>query len=308
MSKPTILTCAVTGNLTKPEQTPYLPITPEKIADECLEAAEAGAAAVHVHVRDPQTGRPSMDLDLYRQVVDRLRAERPDLIINLTTGPGGRYVPDPDDPKRYGLGTTLLPPLQRVEHIVELRPDVCSLDLNTMNSEDQVVMNTPKNVAQMARAIRAAGVLPELECFDTGDLVLARALIEAGVLQGPGLYTLVLGVRYSLPFSTQAIQLAQSLIDPQAEWSAFAIGKNAFAAVAQSHLLGGNVRVGLEDTIYLSRGELAKSNAELVRKAGRIVQDLGGTLATSAQARIRWGLRESNRPTALTLEAAEVSR
>lgn len=294
MDTTTILTCAITGNLTQPSQTPHLPITPAQLVESALEAAEAGAAAVHLHVRDPETGAPSMRLDLYAEVVAALRKHRPELVINLTTGPGGRYVPSDDDPRVAGPGTTLLAPEKRVEHIAALKPDICSLDLNTMNSGDQVVMNTPKNVRRMARVIREAGCLPELECFDSGDLVLAQALIADGTLQGPGLYTFVMGVRYALPFSVPALQLARSLIAPDAHWSAFAIGRHAFPAVAQAFLLGGHVRIGLEDTVYLDKGVLAKSNAELVKKARRIVEDLGGTLATSAQARQRWGLRSTN--------------
>ena len=295
MDQPTILTCAVTGNLTRPEQTPHLPITPSQIAEACLEAAEAGAAAVHIHVRDPQTGTPSMDLDLYGRVVESLRKHRPELVINLTTGPGGRFVPSDGEPRVAGPGTSLLAPERRVEHIAAFKPDVCSLDLNTMNSGDQVVMNTPKSVRRMAGIIREAGVVPELECFDTGDLVLAQALIADGTLQGPGLYTFVLGVRYAMPYSPAAISLARTLIAPEAQWSAFAVGRHAFQAVAQAFLLGGNVRIGLEDTIYLDKGRLARSNEELVAKARRIVEDLGGQLATSAQARERWGLRPTNR-------------
>lgn len=295
MDQTTILTCAVTGNLTRPEQTPHLPITPTQIAEACLEAAEAGAAAVHIHVRDPKTGAPSMDIDLYGQVVETLRRHRPELIINLTTGPGGRYVPSDEEPRVAGPGTSLLAPERRVEHIAALKPDVCSLDLNTMNSGDQVVMNTPKNVRRMAKVIREAGAVPELECFDTGDLVLAQTLIADGTLQGPGLYTFVLGVRYAMPYSPAAISLARSLIAPDAQWSAFAVGRHAFQAVAQAFLLGGNVRIGLEDTIYLDKGRLARSNAELVGKARRIVEDLGGQLATSQEARERWGLRASSR-------------
>lgn len=294
METTTILTCAVTGNLTRPDQTPHLPVTPEQISDACLEAADAGAAAVHIHVRDPNTGAPSMDVDLYARVVETLRRERPELIINLTTGPGGRFVPSADEPRVAGPGTSLLPPELRVAHIAALKPDVCSLDLNTMNSGEQVVMNTPANVRRMAAVIRAHGVKPELECFDTGDLVLAQTLIADGTLQSPGLYTFVMGVRYALPFTPGALMLARSLIAPDASWSAFAVGRHAFPAVAQAHLLGGNVRIGLEDTIYLDKGVLARSNAELVRKARRIVEDLGGRLATCAQARERWRLRANN--------------
>jgi uncharacterized protein (DUF849 family) len=290
----TILTCAITGNLTKPDQTPHLPITPAQLVQTALEAAEAGAAAVHIHVRDPKTGAPSMDLALYSEVVEALRKHRPELIINLTTGPGGRYVPSDEEPRVAAAGTTLMHPLKRVEHIAALKPDICSLDLNTMNSGDQVVMNTPKNVRRMAAVIREAGSVPELECFDSGDFVLAQTLIADGTLPGPGLYTFVMGVRYAMPFTPEAMIYAKTLISPLASWSAFGIGRSAFQSVAQAYLLGGNVRIGLEDTIYLDRGVLAKSNAELVTKARRIVEDLGGKLATSTEARQRWGLRASN--------------
>ena len=295
MDQPTILTCAVTGNLTKPEQTPHLPVSPRQISDACLEAAEAGAAAVHIHVRDPQTGRPSMAVELYAEVVAAIRAANPELIINLTTGPGGRFVPGDEDPRVAAPGTSLVAPEQRVAHIAALKPDVCSLDLNTMNSGDDVVINTPRNVRRMARVIRAAGAVPELECFDSGDLVLAQALIDDGTLAGPGLFTFVTGVRYALPFSPAALAWARSLLPAGAQWSAFAIGRQAFPAVAQAWLLGGNVRIGLEDTIYLARGELAPSNAALVLKARRIVEDLGGRRATPREARARWGLRANNR-------------
>ncbi len=294
MDKLTVLTCAVTGNLTRPDQTPHLPIGPPQIAEESLRAAEAGAAAVHIHVRDPLTGAPSMALELYGRVVEQIRQHNPDLIINLTTGPGGRYVPTEGNPALAAAGTTLMAPERRVEHIVAFRPDICSLDLNTMNSGDQVVMNTPRNVTRMAALIREAGVTPELECFDSGDLVLAQKLMADGALDGPGLYTLVTGVRYAFPFTPATLAYARTLMSEGAQWSAFAVGRHAFQAVAQSFLLGGNVRIGLEDTIYLDRGQLAKSNAELVLKARRIVEDLGGQLASSTQARAKWRLQANN--------------
>jgi uncharacterized protein (DUF849 family) len=281
----TILTCAVTGNLTKPEQTPYLPITPEQIASECLEAAEAGAAVVHIHVRDPQTGRPSMEIDHYRDVVDRIRQRRQDLVINLTTGPGGRYVPSEADPKIYAPGTTLVPPEKRVEHIALIRPDICSLDLNTMNSGPDVVINTPRNVRKMAAVMRASGVMPELEIFDSGDLHLARDLIAEGALDGPGLWTFVLGVKYGFSATPETLLYARSLLPAGATWAAFGIGRAEFPMVAQSWLLGGHVRVGLEDNIYLEKGVLAKGNAELVSKAVDILDQLGGRVATPSEAR-----------------------
>jgi uncharacterized protein (DUF849 family) len=286
----TFITCAVTGNLTRPEQTPHLPITTQHITDECLAAAGEGAAVVHIHVRDPKTGRPSMSVDLYREVVERLRVKAPQLVINLTTGPGGRYVPSPDDPKVYAPGTTLLPPLERVKHVVELKPDICSLDLNTMNSGPDVVINTPGNVRKMAQAINDAGVLPELEVFDSGDMNLARDLLADGTLGSPPLYTIVMGVKYGFASTPETLFYARSLLAPGARWSAFGIGRAEFPMVAQTWLLGGHVRVGLEDNIYLSKGVLAKSNAELVAKARRILEDLGASVASPAEAREILGL------------------
>lgn len=286
----TFLTCAVTGNITQPAMTPYLPITPEHIARDCLEAAAAGAAAVHIHVRDPETGKPSMDVELYRDVVDRIRREDRELIINLTTGPGGRFIPSDDNPRVAAPGSTLLPPLERLRHVQLLKPDVCSLDLNTMNSGADVVINTPRNVRLMAQAIRAAGVKPELEIVDSGDMHLALDLIKDGTLEGPGLWTFVTGVKYGFGFSPETLLYARSLLPAGAVWSAFGVSRHEFPSVAMAFLAGGHVRVGLEDNIYLEKGVLAKNNAELVSKARRIVQDLGGELANPREARALIGL------------------
>jgi uncharacterized protein (DUF849 family) len=284
MSK-TILTCAVTGNLTKPEMTPYLPITPKQIADSCLGAAEAGAAVVHIHVRHPDTGKPSMELDHYSEVMHLIKAQNKELIINLTTGPGGRFIPSEDDPKVFAAGTTLCHPLKRVEHVAKLKPDICSLDLNTMNSGADVVINTPANVRKMAQVIKEAGVMPELEIFDTGDLNLAKDLIKEGVLEGPGLYTFVMGVKYGLNTDPATLLYMRDQLPQGAKWAAFGIAKAEFPIVAQAWLYGGHVRVGMEDNIYLDRGVLCESNAQLVSRANRIIKDLGGELATSREAR-----------------------
>jgi uncharacterized protein (DUF849 family) len=285
-----IITCAITGNLTRPEQSPYLPITPQQIADSALEAAEAGAAVAHIHVRDPETGRPSMGIDLYRDVMDRIRARNGRLIINLTTGPGGRFVPSEEDPKIAGPGTTLMLPEKRVEHIERLRPEICTLDLNTMNSAGQVVINTPPNVRRMAGRMRAAGVLPELELFDSGDIHLACDLIAEGTLKGPPLCTLVLGVKYGFNPSPETMMYARNLLPEGSIWAGFGIGRSEFPMVAQSYLLGGHVRVGLEDNLYMSKGVLAKSNAELVAHAALILKSLGAAIATPNDAREMLGL------------------
>jgi uncharacterized protein (DUF849 family) len=288
-----IITCAVTGNLTTPEQTPHLPITPEQIVAACLGAADAGAAIVHIHVRDPLTGRPSMLLDHYVDVVQRIRARNPELILNITTGPGGRFVPSKDDPKVAAEGTTLMVPEERVEHIAVLRPDICTLDLNTMNSGREVVINTPGNVRRMAKVIAEAGVKPEIELFDSGDIALMRDLIADGTLQGPVLCSFVMGVRYGFQPAPETVLYARDLLPHDAEFTAIGIGKAAFTTVAQSYLAGGHVRVGIEDAVYLSRGRLATSNAEMVVKARRIVEDLGGEIATVAEARRIVGLPHS---------------
>lgn len=292
-ARKTIITCAVTGNLVTPEQHPDLPVTPAQIADAALEAAEAGAAAAHIHVRDPETGRPSMALEYYADVIARIRKSHPTLIINLTTGPGGRFVPSEDEPRVAAPGTTLLHPLKRVEHITALRPDVCSLDLNTMNSGGDVVINTPANVRKMAAAIRAAGVMPELEIFDSGDLNMALDFMRDGVLDGPGLWTFVLGVKYGFAATPETVFHARGMLPAGAHWSAFGIGRAEFPIVAQAWLAGGHVRVGLEDNIYLEKGVLAPDNAALVAKARDIVKSLGGELATPAEARRTLGLREA---------------
>jgi uncharacterized protein (DUF849 family) len=286
-----VVTCAVTGNLTTPDQTPHLPITPEEIAESALQAAEAGAAVAHLHVREPDTGQPSMAIELYREVVERIRAKNPRLILNITTGPGGRFVPSEDDPKVAGPGTTLLPPERRVEHIPVLRPEICTLDLNTMNSGREVVINTPGNVRRMARVIAAAGVKPEIELFDSGDIALLHDLLADGALAAPPLCSFVMGVRYGFQPGPETVLYARDLLPRDAAFTAIGVGRAAFPTIALSYLAGGHVRVGLEDGVYLARGVLAPSNAALVEKARRIVGDLGGQIATPAEAREILGLR-----------------
>ncbi|MDB5776135.1 MAG: hypothetical protein JWP38_2268 [Herbaspirillum sp.] len=290
MQEKVIITCAVTGNITRPEQHPALPITPRQIADAALEAAQAGASVAHIHVRDPETGRPSMNIAYYREVMDRIREKNPDMVINLTTGPGGRFIPSDDDPKVAAPGSTLTIPEKRVEHIVALRPDICSLDLNTMNSGGEVVINTPRNVTRMAKLIRAAGVKPEIELFDSGDIHLALDLIQQGVLEGPGLFSFVLGVKYGFSATPETMLYARNLLPPGATWTGFGVGRHEFAMVAQAYLYGGHVRVGFEDNIYISKGVLAQSNAVLVRRAHEIIESIGGEIASAAQARTILGL------------------
>jgi uncharacterized protein (DUF849 family) len=284
------ITCAVTGNLTTPDQTPHLPITPEEIANACLGAGEAGAAIVHIHVRDPTSGKPSMEFGYYRDVVERIRARNSQLILNITTGPGGRFVPSADEPRVAAPGTTLMVPEKRVEHIAVLRPEICTIDLNTMNSGKEVVINTPDNARRMAKVMKNAGVRPEVELFDSGDIALMNDMLNDGTLDGPVLCSLVMGVRYGFQPSPETVIYARNLLPRDAQFTAVGIGKWSFPSVAQSYLAGGHVRVGLEDAVYLSRGELAPSNAAMVEKARRMVEDLGAQIATPREAREIIGL------------------
>ncbi|CAN1560459.1 COG3246 Uncharacterized conserved protein [Rhabdaerophilaceae bacterium] len=290
-----MITAAVTGNLTTPDQTPYLPVSPEKIADACLGAAEEGAAIAHVHVREPGTGKPSMKLEYYADVMARIRAKNATLILNLTTGPGGRFVPSEDDPKVAGPGTTLMRPEDRVEHVAALRPEICTLDLNTMNSGGQVVINTPANVRRMAKVIHEAGVKPEIELFDSGDIALMHDLLADGTLRGDQLTSFVLGVKYGFQPSPESVIYARNLLPVSATFTAIGIGRATFPMVAQSVLAGGHARTGLEDAVFVDRGVLAESNAVMVAKARRIIEGLGSHVMSARDAREMLGLPSMGR-------------
>ncbi|WP_419905010.1 3-keto-5-aminohexanoate cleavage protein [Kiloniella sp.] len=288
--KKTILTCAVTGNLTKPEQHPGLPITPKQIADAALGAAEAGAAIVHLHVRDLETGKGTMEFALYEEMVGLIRQKNKDVILNLTTGEGGRFVPSEDQPKIAAQGSTLCTPELRVAHVEKLKPEICTLDFNTMWSGEAVVINTPRNVEIMADRIYAAGTKPEIELFDVGDLNMALDFLDKGILKGPVMMQIVMGVRYGILPNPQSLMYLVSQLPKDAVWAAFGIGRHEFPILAQSFLLGGHVRVGMEDNLQIRKGELCRDNAQLVEKAADIIDHLGGTLATPDDARVILGL------------------
>jgi uncharacterized protein (DUF849 family) len=286
-----MISCAVTGSAAdSPAKNPAVPVTPEQIATSAIDAAKAGAAIVHIHVRDPKTTQPSMEGAHYAEVVDRIRSSGTDVIINLTTGPGGRFSPDPADPMKPGPGTTLRTPRQRVQHVLDLRPEICSLDMGSMNMGPNVFVNTPSILEAMAADIGAAGVTPELEVFETGHLLLAKRMIENGHLKGPGLFQICLGIAWAQPATSDAMIYMRNLLPPGCIWFAFGISLHQFPMAAQAVLLGGHVRVGLEDNLYLERGKLTPSNAALVAKAGKIIELLGSSVATPAEARQILGL------------------
>ena len=283
--RPVIVTCAITGGGDTVGKHPAIPVTPEQIAVSALEAAQAGAAIVHIHVRDPQTGKPSSKLEYYAQVVERIRAANPDVVVNLTTGAGARYIPSKENPKVGGEGTTILTPEERVRHVEALRPEICTLDITTMNFGEYVFVNTPPHLRIMAKAVNAVGALPELELFDTGNLRLALRLIEEGVLKTPAMFQICLGVPWGAPATTEMMIVMRDMLPKGSFWTGFGIGGQQFPMVAQAILLGGHARVGLEDNLYIERGVFAKNNAALVEKAVKIVRALDCEPATPAEAR-----------------------
>ncbi len=285
MMKPTILSCAVTGTFTTPQHNDTLPVTPAEIASDCIAAAAAGASICHIHVRDPVTAKPSMNFSYYEEVVSLIRSSDTDLIINLTTGPGGRYVPDAANPAVAAPETTLTTAAIRTEHIVRLKPEICTLDLNTMWFGGGAVINSPDNLREMAALIYAAGVKPELEVFDSGDIQLAHELLAEGTLKEPALFQLVTGVKYGFAPGAQTMMYARSLLPDACEWAAFGASRWAFPMLAQAFLLGGHCRIGMEDAVYLEKGVKCNGNKPLVEKAVSIINSLGGTVATVAQAR-----------------------
>jgi 3-dehydrocarnitine:acetyl-CoA trimethylamine transferase len=290
MQRKIIISCAVTGSADSPGKNPAVPVTPEQIAKSSIDAAKAGAAVVHIHVRNPQTTKPSMDGALYREVVERIRASGTDVLINLTTGPGARFEHDPEDPTKASPASTLRGPEDRVRHVVELRPDICSLDMGSLNMGSRVFINTPAHLQTMAVAIRDVGVLPELEVFETGHLLLAKRMIETGHIKPPGMFQLCLGISWGQPATPEAMTYMRNLLPPGSPWFAFGISLYQFPMVAQAVLLGGHVRVGLEDNLYLEKGKLAPSNAALVEKAAHIIEVLGDQVASPAEAREILGL------------------
>ena len=288
------VTCAVTGAGDTAGRSEHVPVTPAQIAGSAIEAARAGAAIVHIHVRDPETGRGGRDPAHYREVVEQIRAAETDVVINLTAGMGGDLVlggedrPLPPDPG----GTDMASAAERLEHVAELRPEICTLDCGTMNfaaGGDYVMVNTPSMLRAMAARIRDLGVRPELEVFDTGHLVFVDELIGEGLIEGPPLIQLCTGIPYGAPDDPATLLAMVNRLPPDAVFSAFSIGRMQLPFVALAPLLGGNVRVGLEDNLYLSRGRLA-TNADLVARAVSILEAMNVNLLGPAEVREKLAL------------------
>ena len=278
-----VITVSVTGTFGGVE-TPYLPITPKDIAQSAIEAGEAGASVAHVHVRDLETGAPSMDFDKYKEVFDRIR-DNSDMLINLTCGAGARVIPTDTDPVALDEGTTLASPEKRVEHVVKLKPELCSLDVGSIDFGPRVFVNYGPHVEAMAEMIRDAGVVPEMEVFTLGHIEIAKRLIETGKVKSPPLIQLCMGIPWGIPATPLNMVAMHQALPADAIWTGFSISSQCYPMMAQTVILGGNVRVGMEDNLYLERGVRAKTNRELVEKAVKIVRLLGNEPATPEEAR-----------------------
>ncbi|MGQ4452740.1 3-keto-5-aminohexanoate cleavage protein [Streptomyces griseus] len=287
-----IITCALTGAGDTVGRSPHVPVTPAQIAASAVEAAGAGAAVVHIHVREPETGAPSRDPRLYREVVERIRETGTDVVINLTAGMGGDLVIDPEAPLRQLPGTDLVGGLDRLPHVEDLLPDICTLDCGSLNFGDgsNLYISTPDMLRTGAKRIQELGVRPELEIFDTGQLWFAKQLLAEGLLDDPTVFQLCMGIPWGAPADPGVLQAMVTMLPQGAQWASFALGRMQMPWVAQSILLGGHVRVGLEDNLYLGKGVKA-TNGQLVERAVRITESLGSRVATPDEAREKLGLR-----------------
>ncbi|MDF2094992.1 3-keto-5-aminohexanoate cleavage protein [Aquibaculum arenosum] len=291
MNREVIVTCAVTGAGDTVDKHPSIPVTPKQIAEACLEAADAGAAITHIHVRDPQTGKGSRETALYAEVVERVRERNSDVILNLTAGMGGDLVVDDENPAVPGEGSDLVNAKTRLLHIEALQPEICTLDCGSMNFGDgnAVVLQTPNVLRHMARRVQELGVKPEMEVFDTGHLWFAKQLVAEGLIDAPPMFQLCLGIPWGAPADTASMAHMAQQLPSGAVWAGFGISRMQMPMVAQAVLLGGHVRVGLEDNLYLEKGVHA-SNGTLVEKAVRIISDLGAKVCNPAEARTKLGL------------------
>ena len=294
MNREVFITCAVTGSGGTQDRSPHVPRSPAQIANSAIDAARAGAAVVHCHVRDPETGKPARDPALYREVTERIRDSAVDVVLNLTAGMGGDLYFDGTEAMRaMGARSDMAGAAERVAHVVECRPEICTLDCGTMNfnEADYVMVNTPGMLRDMAVRMNKSGVRIEIEAFDTGHLWLAKELVKEGVIPHPVLVQLCMGVPWGAPDDLNTFMAMVNNVPSDWQWSAFGLGRNQMAYVAASVLAGGNVRVGLEDNLWLDKGVLA-TNAQLVERAVTLIESMGARVITPAEVRTRLKLEK----------------
>ena len=292
MNREVFITCAVTGGGATQDRSPHVPRSPEAIANSAIDAAKAGAAIVHCHVRDPESGAPSRRLDLYREVTDRIRDADVDVVLNLTAGMGGDMIfGDVETPLDLADSTDMVGASERVAHVAECLPEICTLDCGTMNfaEADYVMTNTPGTLQAMGAMMTKLGVKPEIEAFDTGHLWYAKQLVADGILDAPALVQLCMGVPWGAPDDLNTFMAMVNNVPDDWTFSAFALGRNQMAYAAAAVLAGGNVRVGLEDNLMLDRGVLA-TNAQLVERAATIVSNMGAKIIGPEEVRAKLGL------------------
>src|SRR6056300_992321 len=298
MNRDVFITCAVTGSGGTQDRSPHVPRSPKQIADSAIAAAKAGAAVVHCHVRDPETGKPSRKLEYYREVTDRIRDADVDVVLNLTAGMGGDIIfGGTESPFPVAEGTDMIGAAERVEHVLECLPEICTLDCGTMNfaEADYVMTNTPGMLDDMARRMTKLGIQIEIEAFDTGHLWLAKHLVEQGAIPAPVMVQLCMGIPWGAPDDLNTLMAMVNNIPRDWVYSAFSIGRHQMPFVAAAVLSGANVRVGLEDNLWLEKGRLA-SNAELVERAVTIVEAMGVGIMTPAEVRAELNLTRQDPP------------
>ena len=295
MNYDVVLTCAVTGAGDTSGKSRHVPVTPKEISDSAIEAAKAGASIVHIHARDPETGQGSREPKLFKEIVDRVRESNTDVVINITAGMGGDWVSDPSNPAMPGPGTDMIGPEERLAHVKECLPEICSLDCGTLNfsDTDMIYISTPPTLRRMATLAREWGVKPELEVFELGHIRFAKAMIAEGLINDPPMFQLCLGIPWGAEQTVETMAAMKAQLPTDASWASFGIGRGQMPMMAAAVAMGGNVRVGLEDNIYLDRGVLA-TNAQLVTRASEIIERMGGRVVTPQQARNKLKLRGSD--------------
>lgn len=287
-----VLTCAVTGAGDTTGKSPHVPVTPREIADAAIEAAKAGAAIAHIHVRDPETGKGSRDVGLFEEAVALVRESDTDVVINLTAGMGGDWAPSANDPAMPGPGTDMIGPDERLAHVKACLPEICSLDCGTLNfsDTDDIYISTPPTLRRMAGLVKEWGVKPELEVFDLGHIRFAKQMVAEGLIADPPMFQLCLGIPWGADGTVETMAAMKAQLPAGASWASFGISRMQMPMLAAAVAMGGNVRVGLEDNIYLDRGVLA-TNGQLVTRAVEIIERMGGRAVSPQEARNKLKLR-----------------
>tara|TARA_A100001015_G_scaffold251078_1_gene289839 strand:+ start:2115 stop:2999 length:885 start_codon:yes stop_codon:yes gene_type:complete len=293
MNNEVIVTCAVTGAGDTLGKHPEVPVTPEQISNAAIAAAKAGASVAHIHVRDPETGLGSRDVNLFKEVVERIRDSETDVVINLTAGMGGDWVPSEENPSMPGPGTDMIGPEERLAHVKEIHPEICSLDCGTMNfgNRNEIYISPPGYLREMASMIQEWGVKPELEVFELGQIRFAKQMIKEGLINEPPMFQICLGIPWGAEQTVDSMKVMKDELPTNASWASFGIGRMQMPMAAAAVAMGGNVRVGLEDNLYLEKGVLA-SNDQLVTRVIEIIQRMGSRVLSPKETRDQLNLKK----------------